>query len=128
MGISHHPYAALPTNNTAEECVRTHALVAVYLRGRKKRGEIATKTAKTQWSTLYQFAEVAPDPARITRRSIRTWQERYDYLAQSTKRNRLTVVRKFVAWLREEGHLRGDPMKDVAPLKEPKRLPRALPP
>lgn len=76
---------------------------------------------------LRQFAEHAPDPAVLTRRHVRAWQEAYVHLSQSTKRNRLTVVRKFCRWLHEERHCPCDPCKGVQPLKEPKRIPRALP-
>jgi site-specific recombinase XerD len=108
--------------------VRTTALVEMYLRQRVRTGEIRPLTARGQRTTLYQFAVVAPQAHQINRRHIRTWQERFDHLSQSTKRNRLTTVRAFCRWLRDEGYLRSDPMKGIRPLKEPRRLPRALDP
>lgn len=106
----------------------TAKLVDAYVRGRVRRGEIVTLTARNHWTVLMQFAEQAPDPEKVTRRQVQKWQEAYEHLAQSTKRNRLTVVRAFCRWLFDEGHCPRDACKGVRPLKEPRRLPRALPP
>lgn len=108
--------------------MQTAVLVEAYLRGRVRRGEIVALTARNQRTVLHQFADIAPMAGTITRAQVRKWQENYEHLAQATKRNRLTVVRTFCRWLRDEGHLTRDPMKGVQPLREPRRLPRALDP
>lgn len=104
-------------------------LVGPYVRGRVKRGEIAVLTGRNHVTVLNQFALVANcPPSALTVRHVHTWQEKYGHLAQATKRNRLTVVRTFCRWLVEEGHTPKDPCRKVRPLKEPRRIPRALEP
>lgn len=106
--------------------MHTAVLVQMYVQGRVRRGEIVALTARNHRTILGQFAGFVPDPALVTRRQVEKWREAFDYLAQSTKRNRLAVVRSFCRWLRDEGHTDRDPFKGVKPLKEPRRLPRAL--
>jgi site-specific recombinase XerD len=75
---------------------------------------------------LDQFAMVAPMAALITVAHVRKWQDSIEHLAQSTKRNRLTIVRAFCRWLYDERECPRDACKGVKPLKEPRRVPRAL--
>lgn len=100
----------------------------MYVRGRVRRGEIAVLTARNHRMVLGQFAMAAPVAAVMTRAHVRKWQDSIEHLAQATKRNRLTIVRAFCRWLHDERHCPRDPCKGVAPLKEPKRVPRALDP
>lgn len=106
--------------------MHTAMLVGVYVRGRIRRGEITSVTGRNVWMVLGQFAALNPIADRLTRRSVHRWQDSIEHLAQSTKRNRLTVVRQFCRWLCEEGYCSRDACKGVQPLKEPKRVPRAL--
>lgn len=83
-------------------------------------------TGRNHWMILGQFAAVAPDAAVLTKHHIQRWQDSIEHLAQSTKRNRLTVVRAFCRWLHDEGHCPRDAGRGIKPLKEPRRVPRAL--
>lgn len=104
-------------------------IVGPYIAGRVAAGEIVVLTARNHRTVLGQFAVSAGCQLEsLSTRHIRRWQHQSAHLAQATKRNRLTVVRAFCRWLVEEGHCAKDPCKQVRPLKEPRRLPRALDP
>lgn len=76
---------------------------------------------------LSQFARVNPvETQRLTKRHVLRWLDSIDHLAQSTRRNRLTVVRSFCRWLVEEDLCPHDACRQVRPLREPHRVPRAL--
>lgn len=76
---------------------------------------------------LGQFAQVNPvECSRLTKRHVERWLDSIEHLAQSTRRNRLTVVRGFCRWLVDEGMVKSDPCRRIKSLREPKRTPRAL--
>ena len=76
---------------------------------------------------LGQFAASAHCPVdRLSERHVRRWLEDCEHLAQSTRRNRLAVVRTFTRWLADEGLCPRDPCRKIKGLREPKRVPRAL--
>lgn len=103
-------------------------VVETYVRGRVRRGEIVALTARNHRVVLNQFAEVADcKVSKLQARHVKRWQERYEHLAQATKRNRLTIVRSFCRWMVDEHGIK-DPCAKIRPLKEPRRLPRALDP
>lgn len=108
--------------------MNTAALVHMYVHARIRCGEIVPLTGRNHYMILSQFALLAPIPAAITKRHVRKWQDSIEHLAQSTKRNRLTVIRAFCRWMFEEGHCPRNACKGVRPLKEPRRVPRALEP
>lgn len=98
-----------------------------YVRGRVRRGEIRPLTARNVRMVLNQFAAVNPVAcSQLTKRHVERWLDSVEHLAQSTRRNRLTVVRTFCGWLVEEEMVRRDPCRQVRPLREPRRVPRAL--
>lgn len=47
-------------------------------------------------------------------------------IAVSTLRRQLSALRRFCAWLRREGHMKGDPLAAFEPPKRPLRLPGVL--
>jgi len=76
---------------------------------------------------LGQFATVNPvEVERLSKRHVLRWLDSIEHLAQSTRRNRLTVVRSFCRWLVEEEMVRRDPCRQIRSLREPRRVPRAL--
>lgn len=103
-------------------------VVEGYVRGRVRRGEIRVSTARNVRMVLWQFADANPrvEIDRLQRRHVLRWLDSTESLAQSTRRNRLTVVRGFCRWLTEEGMVRSDPCRKVPSLREPRRAPRAL--
>ena len=104
-------------------------VVEPYVRGRVRQGEIVALTARNHRVVLGQFgASVRCETEQLSDRHVRRWLEDYDYLAASTRRNRLATVRTFCRWLHEEGHCPRNACKRVKPLREPKRIPRALTP
>ena len=76
---------------------------------------------------LHQFADVnRVEVSRLSKRHVLRWMESIEHLAQSTRRNRLTVVRTFCGWLVEEGAVKSNPCRQIRALREPRRIPRAL--
>lgn len=103
------------------------AIIEPYVRGRVRRGEIRPLTARNVRMVLGQFAKVNPvECSRLTKRHVDRWLDSIEHLAQSTRRNRLTVVRSFCRWMVDEGMVKTDPCRKVRPLREPRRTPRAL--
>jgi integrase/recombinase XerD len=104
-------------------------IVEPYVRGRVRQGEIVPLTARNHRGTLAGFASSAGcDSSRLSERHVRRWLESLEHLAPSTRRNRLSVVRTFCRWLHDEGHCPRNACRKIKPLREPRRLPRALTP
>lgn len=102
-------------------------IVEPYIRGRVRRGEIRPLTARNLRMVLGQFAAANPVAVgSLSKRHVLRWLDSIEHLAQSTRRNRLTVVRTFCGWLVQEEMVQRDPCRQVKPLREPKRVPRAL--
>ncbi len=103
-------------------------LADTYLRGRVKRGELTRDTAKNhRWvlATLYRSYGNRP-PGDLSRRAIDRWLEDIGHMAVPTRRNAISTVRGFTAWLQAEGIIRGDPLAGVARPKQPRSTPRAI--
>lgn len=130
------PLARVPLGGEAlgglgtEQCeLLVGEIVEPYVRGRVRRGEIRTLTARNLRMVLHQFADVNQvEVSRLSKRHVLRYMESIEHLAQSTKRNRLTVVRCFCGWLVEEGEVRSDPCRLVRPLREPEHIPRNIEP
>ena len=102
-------------------------LVEPYVRGRVRQGEIVVLTARNHRTVLVQFGRSAKcEVEQLSDRHVRRWLEDFDYLAASTRRNRLATVRTFCRWLHEEGHCPRNACRRVKGLREPRRVPRAL--
>ena len=102
-------------------------IVEPYVRGRVRQGQIRPLTARGQRLILGHFADSAScNLQRLSERHVRRWLEQSEHLAQSTRRNRLSVVRTFCTWLHDEGHAPKNACRKVKALREPRRVPRAL--
>ena len=103
-------------------------LVTMYVAGRRARGEINDRTAKTIRSALHSFADSHGDRPlhHLTRKAVERWLETTGDLAPSTRRTMLSAVRGFCRWLVDEGHLETDPTVGVARIRQPRSVPRAL--
>lgn len=101
--------------------------VEPYVRGRVRQGEITALTARNHRTILYQFATSAGCASSdLKERHVRRWLEDFEHLAQSTRRNRLAIVKSFCRWLHEAGRSPVDAALRVRSMKEPTRVPRAL--
>lgn len=102
--------------------------VSTYLNGRGRRGEIDPATVATNRGTLARFAAVCGNkPAGHTsRRDVERWLATIGQLAPGTRRNRYSVVHRFLTWLVEERILRRHPMTGMRPPRVPRSMPRAL--
>lgn len=102
-------------------------IVEPYVRGRVRRGEVRPLTARNIRMVLGQFVAVNPvECSRLSKRHVLRWLDSMEHLAQSTRRNRLTVVRSFCVWLVAEEMVKRDPCRQIRALREPRRVPRAL--
>lgn len=104
-------------------------LILDYQTGRLQRGEITGLTNKVTTGHLLSLARshgrrplLQLGPAAIDR-----WLADIGHLAASTRRGRLSTVRGFTRWLVHHGQLEHDPCRDVAPIRPPRTVPRALP-
>ena len=77
--------------------------------------------------SLMQYLEQldVEDVGQISRQDIRGWQMALtdSGLAPNTVRQRLSAVRHWCRWMRQNGHIDSDLMAKVTPPKAPKRLP-----
>lgn len=102
------------------------SLVLEYVRQREKARRFNGRTSDTKTSILLQFsAAVDCEAGKLTRKQINRWIASQS-VGSSTLHAKFTTVRSFISWLREEGHLVGDPMKGMDPPKKPVAVPRAL--
>jgi integrase len=105
----------------------SYQLTQVYVAERKARGEIASITARNQFTMLARLADALPaNPTRIKRRHLEAWLERPD-ISNSYRRLMLTSAKGFSAWLIRENVLTQDPTDQIPVPREPRRLPRGLP-
>lgn len=97
--------------------------------GRRKRGEITESTARDYLPRLDHFARTVGHDRKVgalNRRHVEAWREDLNRLAPATQRAYWGTVRRWLRWLRDEGILTTDPMKDMAGPREPRSVPRAL--
>jgi integrase/recombinase XerC len=99
-----------------------------YVTGRRARGEITRSTAADYRWTLHGLVESYGErplnlfgPAAIDR-----WLETVGHLADATRREYLSRVRKFCQWLVKEGKIRVDPTTHVGTIHQARRSPRVL--
>lgn len=100
----------------------------LYITQRTDQGLFTGATPKTVRTTLTRFCELVGaerEPSSLTRRDMERWLERPD-LAASTRRNQFGVVRAWIRWLVERGHLRRDPTIGVRTPRQPDRVPRRV--
>ena len=99
-----------------------------YVAERRKRGEITTRTAKNLRYCLDGFDESFGNRplSQLTPRAVERWLESIGHLAPSTRRNHLSAVRGFCAWLVERGVIKTNPADKVPPIRQPRSVPRAM--
>lgn len=99
-----------------------------YVAERTLRGEFRGNTPTSVRGILVSFARSAGwdlPPSRLRQRHVERWLERGGQ-APSTVRTRLSVVRRFLAWLVEIGQLRSNPAQGVRGPRRPRQVPRGL--
>lgn len=101
-----------------------------YVRDRRKRGEITQRTGRNMEYALAKLdASFGDRPLdRFGRRSIERWLESIAHLAPATRRLHLSVVRGFCRHLVERGLIDRDPSEHIAPIRQPRTMPRTLTP
>jgi excisionase family DNA binding protein len=101
-----------------------------YIRGRLARGEIGARTAidfRTRLDALARSFGVRP-LVELDRHAIEAWQEEtFGPLSPAARRGYLSTVKTFCRWLVAEGLLPADPTAGVSRVRQPRRIPRALP-
>lgn len=103
-------------------------LARQYVASRLARREIVRKTAIRQRSVLRGFAVSfgRRAPKNMGAADIERWMVSRRGISTSTMRQELVTVRGFVTWLRREGHLFRDPMRDIRNPRLPRSVPRSL--
>ena len=115
------------TEPTAEPAHGLGPLVETYVTGRQARGEIGVRTAthlRTRLNSLARSSGQRP----LDRHVIEAWQEQtFGPLSPASRRSYLSSVKVFCRWLVAEGHLPVDPTAGLPRVRQPRRVPRALP-
>lgn len=99
-----------------------------YVAEKKKTGEFARSTAKTNWYTLAAFADAvgADMPVgRVTRKHVEKWRLTRN-VSPGTARAELSRVRAFCKWCVENDLMRRDPTRGIKGPRQPRREPRAI--
>jgi integrase/recombinase XerC len=99
-----------------------------YVQQRRSRQEITAATAIRMRTVLASFDRSygARPVGNLSRCDIERWMEGRSHLAAGTRRNELSIMRGFVAWLQSERHMKRNPLVGVRPPKVPRSIPRAL--
>lgn len=101
-------------------------LVDKYVRDRKAKGEINTRSAVVQRGHLISFAKSCRcRPSRVSRRHVDRWLAT-EGLSPAYRRARFYSLRCFCQWAVINGHMAKDPTVGFSTPKVPKGLPRAL--
>jgi integrase/recombinase XerD len=100
-----------------------------WVTGRVARGELHGRSPAVHMSQLESLVQVHRDRpvTELDRRAIQIWEARNGGLAPVSRRKAACIVSHFCQWLVLEGHLEKDPTLGMAKIKEPRRVPRALP-
>lgn len=102
--------------------------ITKYLRERRDRGEITSKTAEClheRLDLLNQHFGARP-LNKLSEIAIERWLGSTGECRASTRRAYLSTVRGFCRWMVRRGHLRTDPTAELSRIKEPRAVPRAL--
>ncbi len=99
-----------------------------YVHGRRARGEITKRTARNLTYALDGLDRSFGNRplGQLGPRAIERWMETTGRLAPSTRRNHLVAARGFCRWLIAQDLLVDDPTADVARIRQPRSVPRAL--
>lgn len=103
-------------------------LAREWVGGRVARKEITGRSEQTESWRLEALVRLhGQRPAGdLDRRVIMEWLESIADLSPSTRKAARGTVQRFAKWLVREGHLEVDPTLDIARVREPKTVPRAL--
>ena len=102
--------------------------IAVYIDARRARGEISPKTYEQLVSRLATLSRLFGDrPVDQLRFAIDLWQRSVGHYSPATRRAYLSTVRVFCRWLVAEGLVDVDPAVRTVRVREPRRIPRAIP-
>lgn len=104
-------------------------LTQQWLRGRRDRGELGAHTVKVYRCALDSFAvSYGHRPVRqLGVSDMERWMASRGAIRPSTRRKDMYIVRMFCRWLVRERHIRSNPCDELAPIRRPDSLPRALP-
>lgn len=103
-----------------------YRLAADYVTGRRRRGDICSRTATDSLSILRRFCHSAHlDGDELV--GVDDWRDRLGRHAPATRRCYLCHAKGFTAWLTKGGHIAVDPLAEVRRLRRPRTVPRALP-
>ncbi|WCO67856.1 tyrosine-type recombinase/integrase [Iamia majanohamensis] len=102
--------------------------INTHLTGRLRRGEIAPVTARDLRYTLSSLdRSFGRRPLnQLGPKAIDRWLESIGHLAPATRREYLSRVRVFCAWLLAEGLIRKNPTAHVPAIRQPRRRPITL--
>ncbi|HEX8770104.1 MAG TPA: site-specific integrase, partial [Acidimicrobiales bacterium] len=105
------------------------SLVERYIDERTNLRQLVKGSARNHRCTLMSFTQSLDGKAvrQLTDVDVETWLSARHKLAAATRRHNLSTVRSFCDWLVRRGYLRTNPTVELAPVKVPRYLPRALP-
>jgi site-specific recombinase XerC len=100
-----------------------------YLAQRRNQGTLTRDSVRNQRCVLYGLAQSfgRRPVARLSRRDIDRYLETIGHLAPATRRQRLSTVRTFCAWLVLHRTIGRDPTVGIPSVRQPRHVPRALP-
>lgn len=113
-----------------EESLRTlDRHITAYVSERRKRGDITASTAVDLRSRLYSLSESfgARPLSHLTEPAILRWLGTIGHMRASSRRAYLSTVRQFAQWMVRRRRIKSDPTVELAKIKEPRYVPRALP-
>ena len=104
-------------------------LLMEYVRARRARGEIGTKTAGDIRYTLQGVAKTFGNRplGRFGPSDIDRWLETTARLSPASRRRQLSQVRVFCRWLVAQGHTKKNPTDHVPSVKQPRTVPVTVP-
>lgn len=101
-------------------------LADIYLTERVRHGTLDPLTARNYRSSLNQLCAIYRAPGELDTDSIEAWLGSRGHLSPATRRGDLTAVVGFCRWLVRRGVIDVDPSVDVARIRQPDPVPRAL--
>jgi integrase/recombinase XerD len=106
------------------------AHVQRYTAERVALGELTPGSARTTRERLHGFARFHGSRPlnRLTEARVILWLESIGDRSVATRAAYLSSVRGFSRWMVAKGHIAADPCANIAPIRRPKRVPRALGP
>jgi site-specific recombinase XerD len=106
-------------------------VIDAYLWDRYGRGEInlrSTRVLADRLRLLINSFGAARPIGQLSRAAVLDWQRSVGAHAPASRRAYLSTVRTFCGWAVDNGYLVADPTARMRPVREPRRVPRALAP